>query len=557
MAPLEVDSRHPVVIIGGGLVGCLCAVLLQKTEKFQVTVYERYSDMRTIPHLGRSINLVMTRRGLKAAELLGIKEDLVNLSVKVVGRAMWQIDGKQYFQKYGREEDCNYSVSRYELNCFLLKEAERLGVEVLFGYKLKSVAFPKKEEDAEKGIKLVFMKTVSAEAQFQTTINLTEKPGSETSSSGAAGGDGGGEKPKEVEETVLLPPHVPVFGCDGGPSGLRYSMRDQGLLSFKEEILGQGYRELIFPKNPDREDGYCMEPSALHIWPRTTHMMMGLADRQGTFTGTLYVDNDQWPKTEDEAKAFFETHYPSAIKLLGGVESAAQQLLGKSPGILGTVRTSCFYHEGKALLLGDSAHAIVPFFGQGCNCGFEDCVILDELLREYVLPKRPGEEKQVTGNDWEKVFAKFHAVRKPSADAIANLALENFVEMRELVADPEFLKCKNVESTLERLLPTKFRSRYSLVCYGSAARGSGNLSYANAYDLGVTIREVVLEIVLSVEKQMGGEYRYKAAEEGDAESLEWQKKQEELVLEVGEGVVDAKIAPRLKQLDMDLGLIYA
>ncbi|CAD7934622.1 unnamed protein product [Amoebophrya sp. A120] len=595
------EAKKPVVVIGGGLVGCLCAVLLQKTEKFQVTVYERYSDIRTIPTgAGRSINLVMTRRGLKAAELLGMKEDLVNLSVKVRGRTMHQLDRSQVFQKYGREEDCNYSVSRYELNCFLLKEAERLGVDLLFGYKLKSADFGMKAPGGDKSKNSAKVENANPDYRtklvfIQTTDATKNAPKSHSTSTTDEAPTTAAPPTDEQLHSVELDPHTPVFGCDGGPSGLRYSLRDQGFLTFKEEILGQSYRELIFPKNS--EGGYCMEPSALHIWPRRTHMMMGLADRGGTFTGTLYVDNDAWPQDTKEAEEFFQQHYPSSVPLLGGMESACEQLLRKKPGILGTIFTSKYNLHGKALLLGDSAHAIVPFFGQGCNCGFEDCVILDDLLKKQC---EKMDRQNVTAKDftfdefWYPVFEEFHALRKPSADAIAKLALENFVEMRELVGDREFLKCKHVEKILEMKIPEKFRSRYSLVCYGSAA--VGGLSYANAFELGQVIKEVILEIVLKCEEVMNGggsgvsasttaseeaseetkdvgsdkpttsplkEYIYdwtsllKDAEKTEQEVQKLQEDQDEMVLKYGEPLVDARIVPKCKELGMDLGLIYA
>ncbi|CAD7947280.1 unnamed protein product [Amoebophrya sp. A25] len=545
--------KNEVVVVGGGLVGCLCAVLLQRSKRFKVTIYERYSDMRNIPSLGRSINLVMTRRGLKAAELLQIKEELCALSVKVLGRSMWlqksvlpensnssapedtssaPEDGKpkaeithtQVFQKYGREEDCNYSVSRYELNCFLLREAERLGVTVNFGHRLKKADFTTDEGKTTLVFEVDVAKNGTSEDLRQETAADAKAPTTTT----------------ELK-TVNLGANVPVFGCDGGPSGVRYSLKEQGFLTFTEEILGQSYREIMFPKA--KAGGYCMEASALHIWPRRTHMLMGLADRGGTFTGTLYVDNDAWPKTKEEAEKFFDENYSTAVPLAGGMDSCCEQLLQKPPGLLGTVRTSKFNLDGRCVLVGDSAHAIVPFFGQGCNCGFEDCVILDQIMQE----KLPAEaDAEITFKDWQKIFEAFHEQRKPSADAIANLALENFVEMRELVGDIQFLKAKHVEKTLEMKIPEQFRSRYSLVCYGSATRG--NLTYANAYALGTTIKEVIGEIVDKVEAEQGSAYVY------DGEPPETQTA---LVLKYGEPLVQEKVKPRLVQLGMDLSQIYA
>lgn len=281
-----------------------------------------------------------------------------------------------------------------------------------------------------------------------------------------------------------------------------------------------------------------MEPSGLHIWPRRTHMLMGLADKQGTMTGTLYVDNDAWPTDVDAAKLFLETHYGSAVPLLGGAEKAAKEMLEKPPGRLGTVWTEKYNLGGRVLLIGDAAHAIVPFFGQGCNCGFEDCVVLNELI-ETLLPAG----RQLLTADWERVFEEFHNLRKPSADAIANMALENFVEMRDLVADKDFLKAKHVEKVLEDAFPLKFRSRYSMVCYGSAL--DGNMSYANVYKIGGHIKEVIADVVRRVEERVGSEYDYGSPSDS----------QTQIVKEVGEPLLDQRIQPKIEELQMDLSTV--
>lgn len=256
------------------------------------------------------------------------------------------------FQKYGREGDCNYSVSRYELNCFSIRKALAAGVKIEFNSALKGIDF--QGEDGRANTRMTFFV-----------------------------GD-----PKEGNtRDVELAPNTPIIGGDGGPSKVRYVLRDKKLSDFTEEILPQGYKELIFPakmaadgKTPE----YCMQGDGLHIWPRRTHFIMGLADRpeSSTVTGTIYVDNTEWPKTKEEVKTFFEENYETAIPMLGGIDTIADQLLNKPVGLLGTVRTTTYNYEGKCLLVGDAAHAIVPFFGQGCNCGFEDCFILSKLIKD-------------------------------------------------------------------------------------------------------------------------------------------------------------------------------
>ena len=297
----------------------------------------------------------------------------------MLGRVMHQAPVKRdettgeeatFFQKYGRDTDCNYSVSRYELNCFLIKKALELGVKIEFKSALKDIEF--QGENGRANTRMVFFE-----------------------------GDPKDEKTRDVE----LSPNTPVIGADGGPSKVRYIMRDKKITDFTEEILQQGYKELMFPA----KDGpaYCMQGDGLHIWPRRTHFIMGLADRpeSSSFTGTIYVDNTEWPKTKEEVASFFNEHYETAIPLLGGIDTIADQMLNKPVGLLGTVRTAKYNYEGKALLLGDAAHAIVPFFGQGCNCGFEDCFILSKLIKE-TKAKSNGDFSGFAEAQYADIFAE-------------------------------------------------------------------------------------------------------------------------------------------------------
>lgn len=280
---------------------------------------------------------------------------------------------------------------------------------------------------------------------------------------------------------------------------MRHALQAAGLSSFTEDLLPRGYKEVLFPNPGENDFGAkgddgneaCHGRYGLHIWPRGDHMLMALANRDGSFTGTIYMDSkgdeesfeafSDTPEGRARCEAFCEKYYAEAVPLVGGMESLVRQITQNPNGLLGTVRTSTWAVGGKVLLIGDSCHAMVPFFGQGCNCGFEDTLWLSKLLDEHC----GGEDgvcdpQRCTGEKIAACFAAVEGVRKPSADAICDMALENFVEMRDKTGDVKFQAMKKVENRLENTFPDKFRSRYAMVCYG----GDGNVSYANAKALG-------------------------------------------------------------------------
>ena len=387
-------GSEELTIVGAGLVGSLLATILQ-TKGYRVTVYERWGDIRNVPPAGRSINLVGTARGLRALRHLPpkVKEELLQLGTRVTGRIIHTDDGERIFQRYGKDDsEFNYSLSRYELNKFLINKAEEAGVRFHFGARVVGC-------------------DVSGEHAVLKTVD-----------------EAGAEK--------LVPCAGPVIASDGGGSGVRYSLRDQKLCEFTEDMLGSGYKEMTFPKEPAAAGEMALH--GLHIWPRGKHMLMGLANLDGSFTGTIYLDtkggDDSFEAIEAggeaAAAAFLTQHYATALPLLGGVDAAAAQLVKNARGILGTVRTSSWAVGGKVCLLGDAAHAIVPFFGQGMNAGFEDARDLTNLLLRHAPP---GGAK-----DYAAAFAEFGAARRVNTDAIADMALENYVEMRASTADPTF-----------------------------------------------------------------------------------------------------------------------
>lgn len=414
-----------VTVIGGGPVGCVLAVILAR-RGHEVVLYEMRPDMRRadIP-AGRSINLVLTERGMKALDLLGLKEEVLAGTVPVIGRQIHSLEGELAYQPYGKDaSECNYSVSRGALNQLLLTKAEKEGVRLVFQAKLKGADF-----DAG-------------------TLTFTRKD--------------------SAIETVEA---KQVFGCDGAPSGVRRALCEREGFSDSMDLLEHGYKELLFPAAPG--GGFAMRKDALHIWPRGSHMLMGLPNQDGSFTGTIYLPNygaDSFESltTPEKVSEFFEAYYPDALPLIEGLPLS---FLDNPTGHLGTVRSYPWHLDDRALLVGDAAHAIVPFFGQGLNCGFEDCAVLSGLLDEH-------------GGPTADAFAAYTEARKPAGDAIADMALENFVEMRDRVSDPAFLLRKAVESRLETTFTAKYRSRYAMVMYST-------IPYHHAQQAGVIQSEIL------------------------------------------------------------------
>ncbi|MEE8411068.1 MAG: NAD(P)/FAD-dependent oxidoreductase [Acidobacteriota bacterium] len=409
-----------VSIVGGGLVGALLAVFLRRRGN-PVVVYEAQPDTRASSAVGgRSINLIVTVRGIHALRQVGLWDAVSNITAPVTGRMMHDRSGDQAYQPYGKDDnECNHSVSRGALNNLLLTTAEEAGAELRFDHRL------------------------TAFDPADNRMHLVSADGS------------------EMEQTGEL-----VFGADGAASKVRAGLMRLPGASESIEMLAHGYRELEFPAASG--GSYAMDPKALHIWPRGEFMLMGLPNPDGSFTGTLYLPcegkNSFEQLTDNRAVlAFFEREFPDALPLLPAL---TREFAAHPTGELGTVRCSPWQSNGRVALIGDAAHAIVPFFGQGMNAGFEDCTVLAELLERF-------------DGDWERTLPAYDAARKPNADAIAEMALDNFVEMCERVGDPAFLLRKQVERRLEHAFPTEYRSRYSMVVYSripyTVAREAGRI----------------------------------------------------------------------------------
>jgi kynurenine 3-monooxygenase len=396
-----------VTVVGAGLVGCLLACFLAR-RGHRVTLYERRQDPREAGAAkGRSINLAISERGIDALRRLGLDREVLAGALPMPGRMMHAPDGTLTFQPYsaGGGHAIN-SIGRSELNLALLKAATAMpGVEVRFGHRL---------------------------------TGLEEQSGTLT----FAGP--GGTVVREVAKVVI--------GADGAYSAVRARLQELPGTDFSQSYLDYGYKELSIPA---KDGGFALDPGALHIWPRGRSMMIALPNPDATFTCTLF-----WPQeafaaldTPERVRAHFAEHYPDAVPAMPGL---AADYAGNPVGSLVTMRCSPWHRTtGTTVvgLVGDAAHAIVPFYGQGANCGFEDCVELDRCLEE-------------AGEDFPAAFALFER-RKRHTDVIARLALDNFVEMRDRVASPVFLARKRAEHALERLLPGRYVSRYELVSFST------------------------------------------------------------------------------------------
>jgi len=394
-----------VTILGAGLVGSLLAIILRK-RGYEVTIYERRPDMRKANiGAGRSINLAMSARGWKALDLAGLRQDMEALAIPMYGRYLHQADGSAAFQQYGKNNEAIYSVSRGELNKKLMTLAEQSGATIHFDHRCNKV-------DVANNI-----------------VYLREA-------------DGG----KKTIQADLL------FGADGAHSALRHSYIYTDRVNASQHYLEHGYKELSIPPMPDGT--LQMEKNALHIWPRKNFMLIALPNTDGTFTCTLFFPFEGEPsfdtlKTKDDVLKFFKEQFPDAVPMM---PTLLNDFFENPTSSLITTHIQPWHYKDKNALIGDAAHAIVPFYGQGMNAGFEDCTVLAGLIDKY-------------GDDWTTILNEYDNKRKPNGDAVARLALLNFVEMRDKVADPAFLERKKIEKELGKRYPDQFISVYEMVSF--------------------------------------------------------------------------------------------
>jgi len=417
--------KKEVIIIGAGLVGSLLSIYLAR-RGYKVSVYERRGDMRKEQvEAGRSINLALSDRGIKALQEVGIADDVLQIAIPMHGRRIHNLDGTQAFQPYGKPGQYINSVSRRELNCRLMDLAEQHGVTIQFSQKLVGVDWQKKVVEFENAIP----------------------------------GKAGAVVPFEL-----------MFGADGAYSAARLAhMLHHATFEYHQYYIDCGYKELSIPAGP--HESFLLEKNALHIWPRKSYMLIALPNLDGTFTGTLFFPFEgalsfERLTTEEAVNRFFNETFPDVVPL---VPDLANQFFNHPTSSLVTVKCFPWIRQDHFCLIGDAAHAIVPFFGQGMNAGFEDCAVLNSLLDAH-------------GEDWAAILEAFQALRKPDADAIADLAVNNFTEMRARTADPGFLLQKKIEARLHEKYPEKWIPAYSQVTFSPHIRYSEALRNSQAQE---------------------------------------------------------------------------
>jgi kynurenine 3-monooxygenase len=421
-------GKH-VNIVGAGLAGALLAVLLAR-RGCAVTLYERRADPRQVrPERGRSINLALAARGMRSLERAGVMQRVRPLMIAMRGRMVHERSGASALQPYGlREHEVIYSVGRADLNRVLIEEALRHpNVTVRFNQQCTGV-------DAR-----------ANRLRLRDTASGTD------------------------HELEL----APAIATDGAGSAVRASLTAAGLVSVREQWLDHDYKELTVPPLAGQP---ALDTHALHIWPRGGFMLIALPNTDASFTATLFLARAGARSFAalDSAAAvakFFAEQFPDAVPLLPHL---AEEFVQHPQGQLGTLHAAPWHFEGKVLLLGDAAHAIVPFHGQGMNAAFEDCRVLDELF-----------DRQ---QDWETLFTEVERARRPNTEAIAQMALENYIEMRDTVLDARFVRLKGLAMALERRFPDRFIPRYSMVMFHP------EISYAEALRRGVLQAQLLEEL---------------------------------------------------------------
>ncbi|WP_296246138.1 NAD(P)/FAD-dependent oxidoreductase [uncultured Stenotrophomonas sp.] len=404
---MNTPTPRSLTLIGAGLAGSLLAILLSR-QGWKITVYERRGDPRIADYeSGRSINLALAERGRNALRQAGVEDEVMAKAVMMRGRMVHPREGAADLQRYGRDDsEVIWSVHRKDLNTTLLQLAEEAGATVHFHRRLHTVDF---------------------DAGYARFIDDRD------------------DQPHDIHF------NTPLIGADGAGSALRAAMNRKLPLGERIEFLDHSYKELEIP--PAADGSFQIEANALHIWPRGNYMCIALPNDEGTFTVTLFLPNEGEPsfatvRNGAEAEALFQRDFADALPLIPDLRADWEQ---HPPGLLGTLYLDRWHQRGKAVLIGDAAHAMVPFHGQGMNCAFEDCVVLARCLADH-----PGTEE---------AFAAFEAERKPNAAAIQQMALDNYLEMRDRVADPGYLLQRELEQALQARWPTRFVPHYTMVTF--------------------------------------------------------------------------------------------
>ncbi len=426
------ESKKEIIVVGAGLVGSLLSIYLTR-RGYKVSIYERRGDMRTIEmQAGRSINLALSDRGIKALKEVGIMDEIKKIAIPMNGRLMHDKEGNEVYQAYGNEGQFINSVSRGELNVSLMNLAEKEGVTIHFNQKCNKVDWEKKN--------VIFEQS-----------NLSR-------------------------QTI---PFDILFGSDGSFAATRLEHQLQHpRFQYQQYFINYGYKELHIPAG--KENSFLIEKNALHIWPRGNYMMIALPNMDGSFTCTLFFpfegeESFETLKTDEQVKDFFTKNFADAVVLM---PTLCEDFKNNPTAAMVTVKCFPWIRNADFALIGDAAHAMVPFFGQGMNCGFEDCYVLNKLLEEH-------------NDNWEKTFAAYQQLRKPDADAIADMALQNFVEMRDKVADPVFLLQKKIEASFSKKHPDKWIPAYSMVTF------SPQMRYSEALRKG-KLQQIIMDEVMQL-----------------------------------------------------------
>ena len=423
--------KKQITIVGAGLVGSLCALFMTK-RGYKVNIFERRKDLRSeIITAGKSINLALSKRGWSALKKVGVEKEVLKIAIPMYKRIMHDSKGNLSEQPYGNPGEAIYSVSRAQLNVLMMEMADKNGANLYFNEKCI-------DTDFREG-KVVFENTKTAKKQ------------------------------------AVLSDFI--IGADGAFSAVRQQMVSKHQHQYEYNEIEHDYKELLIPAG---EGGsYLLEKNALHIWPRGEFMVIALANLDGSFTCTLFApkrgeNSFEGLNSKREVEEYFKSIFPDFISL---VPDLYQQWKVNPTSSLGIIKTYPWHIKGTSILIGDAAHATVPFYGQGMNAGFEDCRMFDELLDRYA-------------DDLEACFDQYSKTRKPNGDGVQDLSMHNFIVMRDKTADPKFLLQKEIEKKFANLYPEKWIPLYSMVSFTDTP-------YSEAWKIGMK-QEKIMQDVMSV-----------------------------------------------------------
>ncbi|MDQ3395166.1 MAG: FAD-dependent monooxygenase [Bacteroidota bacterium] len=431
MVSSTASKKEHIIILGAGLVGSLMSIYLAN-RGYAVSVFEKRGDLRQYKGgEGRSINLALSNRGWKALQGVGIMDEIEAISIFMEGRTMHDQKGQLSFLPYGKEGEGIYSVSREALNNELTTFSENKGTRFYFNQLCTEVDLEKIEIKVEE---------------------------------------------VATKEVMVVKADL-IIGADGAFSTLRKAIQQYSNISFSQNFIEHGYKELTIPPTPQNE--FALKENALHIWPRRQFMLIALPNPDKTFTCTLFFPlkgeiSFESLDTNEKVYQFFKETFPDVMPLM---PDFLNNYFKNPTSSLVTINCFPWSVKGKAVLIGDAAHGILPFFGQGMNSGFEDCRIFDALIGDHE-------------GKWDIILEEFQNIRKPNTDAIGELALQNFVEMRDLVADPKFLLRKKIEARLHQMFPLEWIPLYSMVTFS-------DMPYSSAKALGA-IQESTMDKVMEI-----------------------------------------------------------